>query len=398
MDMPRWVRNPRLIALVMLSITTLSIALIALAQAQVQPRPFMTLAGQAYEIDYYNITTLPAPTLVIHGYMNGTPVPFTVSLFAITPRKIYTVGYYYGVGTVSINLANAVMSNVATTWLIEYGNNAMPSLMAFITYGSNNETWTVIAAIPYSPSWVIERKPIEIAINVEFNEVKPAHVMPLKGTAIKVGMQTTQPSQVNGSNDPFGFTYVGSCLSSSNVAYPPTPSSTETVTYYWVLEQCGEFEGGVPLMFVGWGADVWNIINSVITIGDIGGTAQKGSRLFGVLNESSINIPNGLVLVGSTYTFSNTYTIIMPNSITDAIIKYGSLNEEVSSGIIFIILCRVVDFSILVYPPTLLTWHFRSMKPHTSTQSQRASGLMVRRPWHRFPRTSPAHTSTFIRI
>ncbi|GAB6944676.1 hypothetical protein JCM14467A_14580 [Vulcanisaeta sp. JCM 14467] len=335
--MLRWVRNTRLIALVMLSITTLSIALIALAQAQVltQPRPFMTLTGQAYEIDYYNVTTLPTPTVVIHGYMNGTPVPFTVSLFAITPRKIYTVGYYYGVGTVSINLANAVMSNVATTWLSEYGNNAMPSLMAFITYGSNNETWTVIAAIPYNPSWVIERKPIEIAINTEFNEVRPAHVMPLKVTATKVGTQTTQPSQVNGSNDPFGFTYVGSCSSSSNVAYPPIPSSIETVAYYWVLEQCSEFEGGVPLMFVGWGADVWNIINAEIKISNIGGTAQKGSGLFGVLNESGINVPNGPVLIGPTYTFSNTYTIIMPNSITDAIIKYGSLNEEVSSGIIY---------------------------------------------------------------
>ena len=112
----------------------------------------MTLTGQAYEINYYNVTTLPTPTLIIHGYMNGVPVPFTVSLFAITPRKIYTVGYYYGVGTVSISLTNAIMSKVANTWLIEYGDNAMPSLMAFITYGSNNETWTVIMAILYNPS------------------------------------------------------------------------------------------------------------------------------------------------------------------------------------------------------------------------------------------------------
>ncbi len=80
--MPRWVRNPRLIALVMLSMAALSITIIALAQAQVstQPRLFMTLAGQAYEINYYNVTMLPAPTVVVHGYVNGTPAPpFTVS-------------------------------------------------------------------------------------------------------------------------------------------------------------------------------------------------------------------------------------------------------------------------------------------------------------------------------
>ncbi|WP_052885824.1 hypothetical protein [Vulcanisaeta distributa] len=335
--MPRWVRNPRLIALVMLSMAALSITIIALAQAQVstQPRLFMTLAGQAYEINYYNVTMLPAPTVVVHGYVNGTPAPFTVSLFAITPRRIYTVGYYYGVGTVSINLTGAIMSEVATIWLDEYGNNVMPSLMAFITYGSNNETWTVIAAIPYNPSWIIEKKPIEISINAEFNKVRPVHAIPLKGTAVKVSTQSTQAGQVNGSNDPFGFTYVGSCSSSSNIAYPPIPSSTETVTYYWVLEQCSEFEGGIPLMFVGWGSDLWNIINAEIKISNIGGTAQKDSGLFGVLNESGINVPNGLVLVGPTYTFSNTYTITMPSSITDVFIEYGSLNEEVSSGIIY---------------------------------------------------------------
>ena len=48
-------------------------------------------------------------------------------------------------------------------------------------------------------------------------------------------------------------------------------SSTEAVTYYWVLEQCSEFEGGVPLMFVGWNANALDNINS-IAINDVSGT------------------------------------------------------------------------------------------------------------------------------
>ncbi|MFP3234657.1 MAG: hypothetical protein RXR08_13720, partial [Sulfolobaceae archaeon] len=39
-----------------------------------------------------------------------------------------------------------------------------PSLIAFITYGEGNRTWTVIATIPYNPGWVINQKPVEITV------------------------------------------------------------------------------------------------------------------------------------------------------------------------------------------------------------------------------------------
>ncbi|GAB6947270.1 hypothetical protein JCM16161A_14000 [Vulcanisaeta sp. JCM 16161] len=325
-----FIGRSRLVALIVLIIGIASIALAVLAQIPAQPKPFMTFRGQAYEIDYYNASGLPAPTLVIHGTMNGAPVPFSVSLFAITPTKIYAVGYYYGVGTVSIGLASPLIMNVADTWISDYGGAVWPSLIAFITYGVNNETWTVITAIPYNPAWVVEKRPIEISVNAKFDEMKPTHVTPLSSIDAMANTQMVKLGRVNGSNDPFGFTYIGSCSSSSNVAYPPTPSSSDSVSYVWELEQCSEFEGGVPLVFIGWSSNALQQISS-IDVNNIEGTAQSGSGLFGVLNESGINVPNGLVLVGPTYEFGNTYTIEMPNNIVGAAISYGPLNEETST-------------------------------------------------------------------
>ncbi|ADN50427.1 hypothetical protein Vdis_1038 [Vulcanisaeta distributa DSM 14429] len=293
----------------------------------------MAFSGKAYEIDYYNTSGLPAPTLVIRGTMNGTPVPLSVSIFAITPTRIYTVGYYYGVGTVSINLTGSLMMGVANTWISDYGSAIWPSLMAFITYGANNETWTVIAAIPYNPTWVMEKRPVEIFVNAKFNEVKPVHVTPLSNVDAAASTQVIEPGKVNGSSDPFGFTYIGSCSSSSNVAYPPTPSSTEGVSYVWVLEQCNEFEGGVPLVFIGWSTNALQNINSIL-INNIEGTAQSGSGLFGVLNETG-GSGGTLVLVGPTYTFSNTYIIELPNAIGNVFIEYGPLNEEITTGNVY---------------------------------------------------------------
>ncbi len=92
----------------------------------------------------------------------------------------------------------------------------------------------------------------------------------------------------------------------------------------------------MPLIFVGWSANALQNINSILINNIGGGTAQSGSGLFGVLNESGINVPNGLVLVGGpTYTFSNTYIIELPNAIGNVFIEYGPLNEEITTGNVY---------------------------------------------------------------
>ncbi len=100
--MPRQVGRARIIALAILSIAFLSIALAVLAQTQAQPKPFMTITGEGSRIDYYNVSSTTAPTLVMRVYLNNTPVPVMVGLSALT--KMYTMGYYYGIDMVSINL------------------------------------------------------------------------------------------------------------------------------------------------------------------------------------------------------------------------------------------------------------------------------------------------------
>ncbi|KUO80726.1 MAG: hypothetical protein AT718_07305 [Vulcanisaeta sp. JCHS_4] len=168
----------------------------------------------------------------------------------------------------------------------------------------------MITAIPYKPSWVVSQEPIEITVNANFTAVKPAIVMPVtKPTG------TTQSDSTNGLNsDPFGYTYVGSCIGNPNVTYPPPPQQPPTCArygfqcYYWVLQQCSLFEGPIPLLFVGWSKNaIQNGVSSIFIDYMGGGTAQSGSGLFGTLNRSG-----NLILVGPTITFSQSYTIETP--------------------------------------------------------------------------------------
>ncbi|ADN50516.1 hypothetical protein [Vulcanisaeta distributa] len=204
--MPRQ-RHLRIITLAILLAAALSITLITLAQSQAQPRPFMTLKGEASLIDYYNVSGITALMLVIRAYLNNTPAPITVSLFAFTPTKIYTIGYYYGVGAVTINLANPLMMEVASAWNVA---GLWPSLLAFIMYTSN-ETHTVrfmILTIPYDPGWIISKEHIAITASVNLTTVKP---LPIPRNLTKsITMQTTN-TKIN-TTDPYGYTYVGSCM------------------------------------------------------------------------------------------------------------------------------------------------------------------------------------------
>ncbi len=117
-------------------------------QLKANLRPFMVINKADYQVNYYELS-VGEPMLVVRGVYNGfPPVPITVSLFALTPSKIYVVGYYYGNGTVSINLTGNLITHIANRWLGKYGEALWPSLIAFITYTANNKSWTIITAIP----------------------------------------------------------------------------------------------------------------------------------------------------------------------------------------------------------------------------------------------------------
>jgi hypothetical protein len=310
------------LAVVILALAVVSIAVLALVQTLVVPKPFMTLRGLGYEVDYYNVSTFNYPVIVFRGFMNSEPVFFTVSLFAMAPSHIYTVGYYSGYGSVVVNLTGSLVRYIAGRWLGEFNGALNPSLIAFITYREGNKTWTVITAIPYKPSWVVSQEPIEITVNANFTAVKPVIAVPVtKPTG------TTQSDSTNGlGSDPFGYTYVGSCMGNANVYPPPPPPQPPscgkygTQCYYWALQQCSAFEGPIPLFFVGWSQNAIQSISGIFIEG-ITGTAQSGLGLFGTVNESG-----NLVLVGPTYTFSQSYTIEMSigSSVTSQVcIAYG---------------------------------------------------------------------------
>jgi len=234
-----------------------SIIALALMLMPIPLKPYMYVEGLGYGVNYYSVSVFNQPVIVFRGYMNGMPVPFTVSLFLISPRHIYAIGNYSGFGSVTVGLTGSFIKHVIDKWLIELGGRVNPSLIAFITFGDGGKTWTVVMAIPYNPNQVINREPMEIVINANLNTVKPA---------------TTKPVSNEGDAE-----------------------------YVWVLKQQNITIGSVPLLFVGWSKDAIRNIRGIMFEGP-SGWVYKGSGIFGILNDSG-----NLVLVGPTNTLLQTY-------------------------------------------------------------------------------------------
>ena len=331
--MPRQTNITRIIALAILSVAVLSIALTALAQTQAQPKLFMTLTSKAVAIDYYNASNTAEPTLIIHAYLNNTPAPITISLFAYTPTKIYTVGYYYGTGTVSINLTGTLIREIAGEWHV---TGAWPSLLVFVTYVSNeaNTIRFMILAIPYDPGWIVNNRHIAMVTTVNLTMAKP---LPIPRNITKTVVSTTMSNAEINTTDPYGYSYEGSCMGNSVVLNNPPglPSSSS-----WQLESCYEFNGPIPFFFVSWGSDVWSSGITYINIG-LGGQnyAQSGSGFYAtyaIYNYSNDNYVTTVTSGSPTITFSseiNIYINSFCGETGSVAVGYGSsLNLECSKG------------------------------------------------------------------
>ncbi|WP_243679882.1 hypothetical protein [Vulcanisaeta souniana] len=68
-----------MIALAISIITvTMLIAINTFAQS-VNPKPIIIISTDTYQVNYYNVTGIRKPILIIHGYLNNNPVPLTIS-------------------------------------------------------------------------------------------------------------------------------------------------------------------------------------------------------------------------------------------------------------------------------------------------------------------------------
>ncbi len=247
--------NRRDIAITVLAISITAIIILIATNAFAQslnPKPILMISTNAYQVYYYNATA-SKPILIIRGYLNNNPVPLTVSLFALGEGHIYTIGYYYGVSSVNISLTVKPIMDMARETvkdLVLNGNSpdvVWPSLLVFITYfdKSTNETRTVVAAIPYSPIWIINNESIVINLNADFSRVKPVKVVYSYGTT-----NTTSPI-MKSSVGPYGFVRPYNCLGNTNV-----PNATPPLTYagagiiYWEPHACAGFNGSIPVLWI----------------------------------------------------------------------------------------------------------------------------------------------------
>ncbi|GGP19942.1 hypothetical protein GCM10007981_05660 [Thermocladium modestius] len=234
-----------------------------------QPKPLAQISGRGYQINYYN--AVGTPVLTVRGYVDSRPVPLIVSLFAYTPTSIYPAGYYRGYGAATARLTATPIEEAARAW--GAGGRGEPSLLAFVTY-VDNSTGTmrfVALAIPYRPGWV-ELGRVSIVAVVNLTGARP---LPLNPSPTAPSPSINRPLNPTGS-DPYGYSYVGSCMGSGGVvANPPG------VPGAWQLESCYEFEGPIPLAFIAWSKNTWNSGVSQIGIVMTGGSyAEAGSGFY----------------------------------------------------------------------------------------------------------------------
>ncbi|ADY02288.1 hypothetical protein VMUT_2091 [Vulcanisaeta moutnovskia 768-28] len=330
--------RPRHLIMIILIIAIITGALIVMitvnaSLGQSYVMPFKTITTKSALIEYYGGSVTGHPALVIHVYMNGQPIEVTVSLFAFTPRHIYTIGYYKGLGTVSISLDNPLIMRIASDWYGNYSDAIWPSLIAFITYTNDTpEVYMKVVTIPYPPSYLSLNKPLTIVVNT--NITKNDLMIPELINSIK------DPSAGGGSPPPKGFTYIGNCNGNGVVRNnPPGPGA-------WILANCLEYEGSWPQFFIGWSENVLTksgISGISFTVNDY---IESGSGPYGVLNRTAYCIPTGtwgssyLELVGPLFEFSNNMNIELWNGYTsieaepDASLSPGTANGFLSGDVI----------------------------------------------------------------
>ncbi len=102
-----WVRG--FVANFILYLAIFSIIALALMLMPIPLKPYMYVEGLGYGVNYYSVSVFNQPVIVFRGYMNDMPVPFTVSLFLISPRHIYAIGNYSGFGSVAIGLTGSLI-------------------------------------------------------------------------------------------------------------------------------------------------------------------------------------------------------------------------------------------------------------------------------------------------
>ncbi|WP_446752330.1 hypothetical protein [Vulcanisaeta sp. JCM 16161] len=277
--------------------------------------PFKTIKTKSALIEYYSSSATGHPTLVIHVYMDGQPIEVTVSLFAFTLRRIYVVGYYKGLGTVSINLDSPFVVKIASDWYGSYSDAVWPSLIAFITYVNGpSEVYTKVITIPYPPSYLALSKPLTIVVNT--NMTRNDLMTPKPINSIKDPFMV-KPQVISGGGGspppPEGFTYIGNCNGNGVVENnPPGPSA-------WILADCIEYEGPWPQFFIGWSENVLTKSGISGISFTVNGYVESGSGPYGVLNRTAYYIPTGtwsssyLELVGPLFEFNNNMNIELWN-------------------------------------------------------------------------------------
>ncbi len=246
-----------LIIMAILIIAMVSILLSTLGVAMLQPRPVQVIRVSTGTITYYNsppIRGLP-PGVVIRTYLiNGssiTPVNAFISVYVNLPNGIMPMVYVYG-SSVTIPFNNTDWVYAVSRWL----ETKMPvngydtSLLVFVTYIHDNESWIIPMVVPYNVGWALAAQRPSLAAGIT-----PMYIL----ATVYINVSSIKPFRIIAMNhipnmtDPQVFgSYSGYVLYNCSVS-GPQPSIYMPLPYEFIPEStCLSINGSLPLAWVTW--------------------------------------------------------------------------------------------------------------------------------------------------
>ncbi|ADY02230.1 hypothetical protein VMUT_2033 [Vulcanisaeta moutnovskia 768-28] len=248
---------------IVLAITIVSIILSLLNAVQVQPSPVEVIKVGSSTISYYSTPPLSSmvPGLVIRIYLaNGssiTPVNAFVSVYASAPSGVVPIIHTYG-NVINIPFNNSNWAYVVNRWLgtgmSVSGYNT--SLLVFITYLKNNDSWTMPMVIPYNVGWALAAQRPGLVPGV-----KPMYIL----ATVYINVSSIRPFKIIITNhivnltDPEIFgTYNGYTVYNCSLSGPQPNAYMELPYEFWPESTCVGINGSLPLAWVTWSNGVLN--------------------------------------------------------------------------------------------------------------------------------------------
>ena len=279
-------------------------------------------------ITYYNSPPIRGmtPGIVIRTYLVNrssiTPINTFVSIYANLPNGIMPLVYTYG-SSITIPFSNTNWAYTMDRWLKTdmSVSGYDTSLLVFITYVHDNESWKVPIVIPYNVGWVLAVQRPGLAANAV-----PMYILAtvyINVDATRPFMDVTVNRITNMTNQQVFSTYNGYTLYNCSVSGRQLVYPAHQAREFIPRLTCLAINGPLPLAWVTWDSSVLN--------NDRGLEITLAIAFSGTLDWNATAIGYGYV--GTSYITQEDWFSVTPGYVLGSqISKPGSLYYYYDNG------------------------------------------------------------------